>query len=159
MENVEAVEVAVAAASKQTLTRTSHATHELVAFRRKRLQPFPQTFTTLPANVCNPSHKRLHPQRQCTATENSVHCNQGLSALQPKMQCTAVKIPWEGVSPQIDYRIWNYRVNPCGFRRNSLCTVCVSWSARPTQVAHTEVCGLRTIFLIEEQRIIGSTYP
>ena len=103
MENVEAVEVAVEVASKQTLTLPSHATHELAAFRRKRLQPFPQTFTTLPTNVCNPSHKRLHPQRQCTATENSVHCNRGLSALQPKMQCTAVKIPWEGVSPQIDY--------------------------------------------------------
>ena len=156
---MEAVEVAVAAASKQTFTRTSHATHELVAFRRKRLQPFPQTFTTLPANVCIPSRKRLHPQRQCTATKDSVHCNRELSALQPKMQCTAVKIPWEGVSPQIDYRIWNYRVNPCGVRRNSLCTVCVSWSARPTQVAHTEVCRLRTIFLIEEQRIICSTYP
>ena len=81
MENVEAVEVAVAAASKQTLTLPSHATHELVAFRRKRLQPFPQTFATLPANVYNPSRKRLHPQRQCTATENSVHCNRRCSAL------------------------------------------------------------------------------
>ena len=157
MENVEAVEVA--AASKQTLTLPSHATHELVAFRRKRLQPFPQTFATLPTNVCIHRGSVLQPRTQCTATEDSVHCNRGLSALQPRTQCTAVKIPWEGVSPQIDYRIWNYRVNPCGFRRNILCTVCVSWSARPTQVAHTEVCGLRTIFLIEEQRIIGSTYP
>ena len=156
---MEAVEVAVAVASEQTLTLPSHATHELVAFRRKRLQPFPQTFTTLPANVYNPSRKRLHPFPQTFASTEAVHCNRRLSALQPKMQFTAVKIPWEGVSPQIDYRIWNYRVNPCGFRRNILCTVCVSWSARPTQVAHTEVCGLRTIFLIEEQRIIGSTYP
>ena len=81
MENVEAVEVAVEVASERTPTLPSHATHELTAFRRKRLQPFPQTFTTLPANVCNLSHKRLHPQRQCTATENSVHCNRRCSAL------------------------------------------------------------------------------
>ena len=74
MENVEAVEVAVAAASKQTLTLPSHATHELVAFRRKRLQPFPQTFTTLPANVCIPRGSALQPRTQCTATEDAVHC-------------------------------------------------------------------------------------
>ena len=103
MENAEAVEVAVEAASEQTLTLPSHATHELAAFRRKRLQPFPQTFATLPANVYNPSHKRLQPFPQTFASTEAVYCNRELSALQPKMQCTAVKIPWEGVSPQIDY--------------------------------------------------------
>ena len=66
---MEAVEVAVAAASKQTLTRTSHATHELVAFRRKRLQPFPQTFATALANVCNRSLKRLQPSSQTFAAQ------------------------------------------------------------------------------------------
>ena len=28
----------------------------------KRLQPFPQTFATALANVCNPGRKRLHPK-------------------------------------------------------------------------------------------------
>ena len=72
MENVEAVEVAVAAASKQTLTRTSHATHELVAFRRKRLQPFPKTFATTEAVYFNRELSALQPRTQCTAPEDAV---------------------------------------------------------------------------------------
>ena len=88
---MEAVEVAVAAASKQTLTLPSHATHELVAFRRKRLQPSPQTFATLPANVYNPSRKRLQPFPQTFASTEAVHCNRELSALQPRTQCTATE--------------------------------------------------------------------
>ena len=32
--------------------------------RRKRLQPFPQTFATALANVCNPGRKRMHPKPQ-----------------------------------------------------------------------------------------------
>ena len=45
--------------------------------RRKALQPFPQTFATVPANVCNLCLKRLHPLPQTFAST----CNRPRKAL------------------------------------------------------------------------------
>ena len=48
--------------------RTGDFGASFALLRRKALQPFPQTFATVPANVCNRSRKRLQPPLQTFAS-------------------------------------------------------------------------------------------
>ena len=48
--------------------RTGDFGASFALLRRKALQPFPQTFATVPANVCNRPRKRLQPPLQTFAS-------------------------------------------------------------------------------------------
>ena len=65
--------------------RTDDPGASFTHLRRKALQPFPQTFATVPANVCNLCLKRLQPLPQTFASFASNVCKY----LQPSPQSIA----------------------------------------------------------------------